>query len=251
MSCKKTLMSFSSIKKSYYSLFKRGIDMERFVADILKYAGIDKDEIEKLLIHEQALFHDNPGKPSADSSSQMMNCLDNDNVRSNALDSINRCESLLQACKVGDLKSLATILPTTSESIPDIVRNVLEKAVSEKRIAAYKLDINAGWDKTGLPEPQETSTENSTKDTTKDIYYYREDSLRVYDITQVLKPQISALQHGMPWIYVYVRLVDGEESADKILEVLRDQCAQEIGKRVRERYNELFPHNPSQLTTNE
>lgn len=247
----KNLDEFLLNKKSYYSLFKRGIDMERFVADILKYAGIDKDEIEKLLIHEQALFHDNPGKPSADSSSQMMNCLDNDNVRSNALDSINRCESLLQACKVGDLKSLATILPTTSESIPDIVRNVLEKAVSEKRIAAYKLDINAGWDKTGLPEPQETSTENSTKDTTKDIYYYREDSLRVYDITQVLKPQISALQHGMPWIYVYVRLVDGEESADKILEVLRDQCAQEIGKRVRERYNELFPHNPSQLTTNE
>lgn len=247
----KNLDEFLLNKKSYYSLFKRGIDMERFVNDILKYAKIEKNEIEKLLIHEQALFHDDSCKPSADSLSQIMNCLDNNNVRSNALDSINRCESLLQACKVGDLKSLATILPTTSESIPDIVRNVLEKAVNEKKIAAYKLDINAGWDKTGLPEPQKTSTENTTKDTTKDIYYYREDSLRVYDVTQVLKPQISALQHGMPWIYIYVRLVDREENADKILGVLRDQCAQEIGKRVRERYNELFPHNPSQLATNE
>lgn len=237
----KNLDEFLLNKKSYYSMFKRGIDMEQFVGNILKYAKIEKDKIEKQLICEQKLFHDNPSKSSMDSSSKMMDCLNSDNVRSNALDSINRCESLLQAFKVGDLKSLATILPTTGDSIPDIMRNVLEEAVNENKIAAFKLDVNTGWDRTGLPEPQETST----KDTTKDIYYYRSDSLKVYDITRVLKPQISALQHGMPWIYVYVRPVNGEENSDETLESLRDQCAREIGKRVRERYNELFPHNPS------
>lgn len=241
----KNLEEFLLNKKFYHSLFKRGIDMEQFVGDILKYAGIEEDKIKQLLIHEQKLFYDNSPKVPMDSSSKMINCLDRDNERSNALDSINRCESLLQAFKIGDLKSLATILPTTGESIPDIMQNVLDAAVEENKIAAYKLDVNTGWDKTGLPEPQDTST----KDTTKDIYYYRGSSLKVYDITRVLKPQISALQHGMPWIYVYVRPVDGEESTDKTLEVLRDQCAREIGKHVCERYNELFPHNSLQQTS--
>lgn len=241
----KNLDEFLLNKKSYHSLFKRGIDMEQFVGDILKYAKIEKDEIEEQFSREQKLFSDNAENVPMHSSSEMMSCLDSDNLRSNALDSINRFESLLRAFKEGDLKSLATILPTASESIPDIMRNALEKAVNEKKIAAYKLDVNTGWDKTGLPEPQETST----KDTTKDIYYYRNDSLKVYDITRVLKPQISALQHGMPWIYVYVRPVNGEEDTDKTLESLRDQCAREIGERVRERYNELFPNNPSRLAS--
>lgn len=230
----KNLDEFLLNKKSYHSLFKRGIDMEQFVSDILKYAKIELDEIEKRLIHEQKLFYDNP------SQTPMEHCLDQDKVGSHALDSINRLESLQQAFKVGDLKSLAVIFPTTDNSIPDIMRYVLERAVKGNEIASYRLDVNTGWDKTGLPKPQETSA----KDTTKDIYYYRDDSLKVYDITRVLKPQISALQHGMPWIYVYVRLVSGEEDANGRLKSLRNQCAQEIGKRVRERYNELFPHNP-------
>lgn len=237
----KNLEEFLLNKKSYYSLFKRGIDMEQFVGDILKYAGIKKNEIEEQLIREQKLFYDNSDKESTDSTPKMMDCLDSDDVRSNALDSIKRCKSLLQAFKVGDLKSLSIILPTMDNSISGIMRNVLEKAMKGNKIAAYKLTVNSGWDKTGLPEPQESPT----KDTTKDIYYYRNASLKVYDITRVLKPQISALQHGMPWVYVYIRPVAEEENIDETLESLRDQCAQEIGKQVRERYNELFPHNPS------
>lgn len=237
----KNLEEFLLNKKSYHSMFKRGIDMEQFVGDILKQAGIDKDKIEGLLIHERELFYNNPDKSLEDPSSKMIGCLDNDNVKGNALDSINRCEGLLQAFRVGDLKSLATVLPTTGESIPDIMRRVLDRAKEENKIAAYKLDVNNGWDKTGLPEPQETST----KDITKNIYYYRNDSLKVYDITRVLKPQISSLQHGMPWIYVYVRPMK-EENADETLESLRQQCAQEIGARVQERYHELFSHSLKQ-----
>ena len=227
----KNLEEFLLNKKFYYSLFKRGIDIQNFVADILKYAGLNEEEIRRRLIEEQQIYYSALEKNAE--SPPMRDCLTDDNEKGDALDSIERYEGLLEAFKLGDLKSLATILPTTDNSIEDIMRCVLDEAVKEKEIAAYKLDVNAGWDKTGLPDAE--------SDILKGIYLYREDTVAIYDINRVLKPQVSALQHGMPWIYVYVRPCNDEKNLTELFDSLRDKCAQAVGKKVSERYNELFP----------
>lgn len=93
--------------------------------------------------------------------------------------------------------------------------------------------MNSGWDKTGLPD--------SNSDFTKGIYLYKGESIMPYDINRILKPQISAIQHGMPWLYVYVRLKDEEKASDTLFDALRKECAQQIGAELCQRYNELFP----------
>lgn len=227
----KNLEEFLLNKKFYYSLFKRGINIQNFVADILKYAGLNEEEIRKRLIEEQQIYYSalegNPEPPP------MKNCLTDDNEKGDALDSIDRYKGLLEAFELGDLKSLATILPTMDDSIENIMRGVFDQAVKDEEIAAYKLDVNTGWDKTGLPDAE--------SDILKGIYLYRDDTVISYDINRVLKPQVSALQHGMPWIYVYVRPCDSEQDLNKLFNTLRDKCAQAVGKKVNERYNELFP----------
>lgn len=227
----KNLEEFLLNKKFYYSLFKRGIDIQSFVADILKYAGLNEEEIRKRLIEEQQIYYSalegNPESPP------MKDCLTDDNEKGDALDLIDRYKGLLEAFDLGDLKSLATILPTMDDSIENIMRSVFDQAVEDKKIAAYKLDVNMGWDKTGLPDAE--------SDILKGIYLYRNDTVIPYDINRVLKPQVSALQHGMPWIYVYVRPCDNEQDLKKLFDKLRDNCAQAIGEKVNERYNELFP----------
>lgn len=227
----KNLEEFLLNKKFYYSLFKRGIDTQNFVADILKYAGLDEENIKRRLIEEQQIYYcaleKNP------ELLPMKDCLTDNNEKGNALDSIERYERLLKAFELGDLKSLATIFPTTDDSIEVIMRGVFDGAVEEGKIASYKLDVNVGWDKIGLPDAK--------SDILKGIYLYREDNVIAYDTNRVLKPQISALQHGMPWIYVYVRPKDGEKDLNRLFDYLRDRCAQKVGEKIGERYNELFP----------
>lgn len=227
----KNLEEFLLNKKFYYSLFKRGINVQNFVADILKYAGLDEEVIRRRLIEEQQIYYSALEKNPE--SSPMKDCLTDDNEKGDALDSIERYERLLKAFELGDLKSLATIFPTTDDSVENIMRGVFDKALEKGRIAGYKLDVNVGWDKTGLPDAE--------SDILKGIYLYRDDIVATYDINRILKPQISALQHGMPWIYIYVRPSDGEKDPNGLFDSLRDECAQEVGRKVGERYNELFP----------
>lgn len=229
----KNLEEFLLNKKVYYSLFKRGVDSKQFVLDVLKHAGIQKEDIEKQLIYEhQVYFSELEKDPSL---LQLTNCLDNSNEKGNALDSINRYERLLEAFELGDLKALATIFPTTDGSIQDIMHEVLDEAVHNGKLAAYKVHVNFGWDKTGLPE--------FMSDPSKDIYLYRDESIATYDVKRVLKPQISALQHSMPWLYVYVRPANNQTDVKEVFNSLRNECAKRLGEKTRERYNELFPNH--------
>lgn len=229
----KNLEEFLLNKKFYYSLFKRGIDIQNFVVDILKYAGLNKQEIEQRRVEEQRIYYRELNKNPKASKTKMKDCLKEGDAKGDALDAKTRYECLLQAFELGDLKALATIFPTADDSIKDIMQEVLDEAKQKGRLAEYKLHVNNGWDKTGLPKPGD--------DATKDIYLYREENVIPYDLNRVLKPQISALQHGMPWIYVYIRPVENEKDINGLFNSLRDECAQRIGTKVNERYNELFP----------
>lgn len=130
---KKNLEEFLLNKKSYHSLFKRGMDVQKFVADILKCAGLDERKIRERLIEEQQIYNRELNKDST--LPDIKNCLTGNTDRGDALDAIGRYKHLLEACELGDLKSLDTILPTIDRSIKDILRDVFDQAKQEGRIA--------------------------------------------------------------------------------------------------------------------
>ena len=229
----KNLEEFLLNKKVYYSLFKRGIDIQHFVEEILKCAGLSLLSIQNQLEQERIRYleaqKEDPSLPS------LWNCLDNTGniTKNDAKDAIARLETFLSAATVGDLSNIAVIFPEEHFSTEEIIRDTLELARKDKKIVDFKLYKNHGWGKTGLPDKD--------TDVTKRIYLYDGNIGRKYDTSLTLRPQISAIQHDMLWLYIYVIPSDICQNTDELLSGLRLSCASAIGKRIRQRFDELFP----------
>lgn len=229
----KNLEEFLLNKKVYYSLFKRGIDVQHFVEEILKSAGLSLLAIREQLKQERFTYLEAWKKDP--SLSSPLNCLDSTgNIKKNdAKDAVTRLETFLSAATIGDLSNIAVIFPEEHFSTEEIIRDTLEKARKRKEIIDFKLYQNPGWEKTGLPDKD--------TDATKRIYLYDGNIGREYDTSLTLRPQISAIQHDMLWLYIYVTPSDTCQNTDELLSNLRRGCASAIGERIRQRFDELFP----------
>lgn len=229
----KNLEEFLLNRKVYYSLFKRGIDVQHFVEEILKSAGLSLLAIQKQLEQERITYleawKEDPSFPS------LWTCLDSTgNIKKNdAMDAVTRLEKFLSAATIGDLSNIAVIFPEERFSTEEIICNTLEEVRQRKEIIDFKLYQNPGWKKTGLPDKD--------TDVTKRIYLYDGNIGREYDTSLTLRPQISAIQHDMLWLYIYVTPSDTCQNTDELLSNLRRGCASAIGERIRQRFNELFP----------
>lgn len=230
----KNLEEFLLNKKAYYSVFKRGIDVQRFVDSILREANILLSDIEQNLNEEKFKYlkaaKEDPTLPS------LWDCLNNpkQNDKVNAIDSIRRLQNFLEAARIGDLQAITSIFPPEGENAEIIIQKVLDEAVKSGEIFDYKLHINEGWEKDGLP---------SCDDSTQEIYLYEGDSFYPYDISLTLRPQIQNIKHSMLWLYVYIMPTKKVSCVEDLLTKLRDKCALEIGTRIKKRYVELFPHH--------
>lgn len=229
----KNLEEFLLNRKVYYSLFKRGIDVQLFVDEILKFANLSLPTIQKQLEQERITYleakKEDPSLPS------LWDCLDSvGNIKKNdARDAVERLEEFLSAATIGDLSNITVIFPEEHFSTEEIIRNTLELARKEKEIIDFKLYPNPGWKKAGLPDKD--------TDATKRIYLYDGNVGREYDTSLTLRPQISAIQHDMLWLYIYVVPSDTCQDTDRLLSNLRHSCASAIGKCIRQRFDELFP----------
>lgn len=229
----KNLEEFLLNKKVYYSLFKRGIDVQHFVEEILKSAGLSLLAIQEQLEKERIIYlearKEDPTLPS------LWDCLDSTGnvAKNNAKDAIERLEKFLFAARIGDLSNITIIFPEEHLCTEEIIRDTLELARKRKEIIDFKLYKNPGWGKTGLPDKD--------TDPTKRIYLYVGNVGREYDTSLTLRPQINAIQHDMLWLYIYVIPSDTCQNTDRLLSGLRVSCASAIGKRIRQRFDELFP----------
>ena len=234
----KNLEEFLLNKKSYYSLFKRGIDAKQFIDDVISYAGLSISDIEDQVESEKKKYYsliDVEHTPPT-----LMTCLDESSDSTaisvgDAEEAVKRLSRFLEAAKAGDLKRITSIFPPDSESANDIISNVLRESVNNKEILDYKTYINDGREKMGLPPHK--------GDPTNEIYLY--DSSQVYKFDEFisLKPQLKAIEQSVLWLNVYVFPADDCMDTNALLSNLRAKCAEELGKRIRTRYNELFPHH--------
>ena len=207
-------------KKKYYSLLKRGHDNNVFVKEVLSKAGITGEFVKKIKQKEDLKLYSAPDKPV--SVERLLS-----DPKSDALDSIGRLERVLESL---DLKLLWTIIPTSGDSIDDLIRERLHQIDG----VSGKVVVNNGREKTGLP---------SHKSVFDNIYLYDDNNCFAFDEKLTLLPQIQAVKMHVPWIYVYyVPSVDCVEGKD-ISAVLYSALTDVVADRIKARLQELFPND--------
>lgn len=211
-------------KKRYYSLLKRGSDSQRFVQKIFDCSGITKDDIERLKRKEYVKYYD---------------CLEQEitqkemlqNPKADAIDSIQRVKEIDEISRTGDLELLCNIIPLEKKGVYETLGDVLEKLKKQKAIADYKLIINKGRKKYGSP---------LHKNVLDEIFLYSDNGCFTFEEEKLLKPQILTLEQSVPWIYVYFVPNKEQDGLNDLTEKIYDEMANEVGKQLKERYEELF-----------
>lgn len=80
-------------------------------------------------------------------------------------------------------------------------------------------------------------------DPTNEVYLYYGQSLSKYNEMVSLKPQLKAIGQSVLWLNVYIIPAENCANTNDLLANLKTKCAEELGKQIRMRYNELFPHH--------
>ena len=168
--------------KKYYSVIKRSQDCKRFIDEVFKNLGITEDALETFKGIEYYKMVEAKEEAEKDTIS---------GTYVNYEDSVKRSKSLITLKQTGDLELLEAC---GLRNAYDIFKEELEKMKSNNMISDYRSIKNSARNKTGLPE------EN------KEIFLYdSEGKIFALDEDVSLKPQIEAMRHCAPWIYVYVK----------------------------------------------
>lgn len=211
-------------KKRYFSLFKRGQDSKEFIEEIFKYAEIDDLKIEALRLKEAKKYFDNYIKKESDLLI---------NPAYDGLDSVKRIEQLALA-KSGDLGALWRPIPLIDKSVKDCIGEVLSGFKKDDEIADFKIIVNDGKEKTGLPMHTNLLDE---------IYLYDGNRSITFDDKVTLRSQIEAIERNVLWLYIYFvppATCHDTNKINELVEKLIDVMAKEIGIKLKKRYEELF-----------
>ncbi len=211
-------------KKRYYALFKRGVDSQRFVKKVFNYAEITEERIEALLKKECRKYYVNID--SKDSEEELLT-----SPKLDAIDSIQRVKNLLRVKKAGDVELLCTLVPLEEKNVRETIDDVLIELKHKNIVADYKIIINHGRGKMGIP---------SHKDLLEEIYLFNGNDCFVFDETVTLQPQVKAIEKTVLWLYVYFIPINNIETIRIIAEKILDEMAKEVGKGLKKRYEELF-----------
>ena len=211
-------------KKKYYTLLKRGHDIQNFVRKIFDYAGIENEKLQNLYNKELSKYYNNFDNEITDD-----NILQKD--KADALDSLFRVDELLQILADGDLERLFCPVPLMDKGIDEIVDDIFNKMINEGYIEAYGKIVNDGRGKTGLPKH---------RDLLDEIYLYNGKECLTFDVENTLKLQIKAIEKNVPWLFLYFVPKDKIADINKLAELIIDELAKSIGNRLGERYEELF-----------
>lgn len=208
-------------KKNYFTLLKRGHDNSEFVLKILEKSNITKEKIAYLRNQEYKKFLN-----YEDQTITIDNILDN--PKGEALDSLSRISDIFVSM---DLELLCSVIPLDGTNL----RKLLEKTLDDSSdISNYGIIINNGRKKNGL---------SLHKDLLDSIYFYKGEEYEVFNEGYSLKAQISAIEKNVPWLYIYFVPKNEDADIDEISNKLIDQLADNVARRLKNRYDELFPNN--------
>lgn len=216
-------------KKRYYSLFKRVSDSKKFIDKIFEYAEISADKLKILFSAEIVKYIQN--NQAKKNNEQSKDILKNDS--SNARDSIIRINALMKAMS-GDLESLWRPFPLMDKTIDACVEEVLADFKTRNEISDYKIIVNQGKQKTGLP---------MHKNVFQEIYLYDGSTCLTLDDTITLRSQIEAIERNVLWLYVYFVPPATHCNIDALTNNLIDGMAKAVGMKLKERFKELFEHS--------
>jgi len=130
--------------------------------------------------------------------------------------------------RIADFSLLDTFMHC-NETCEEIIKNVLEKAMSEGKITDYFLWLNKGRTTLGVSN-------------NADIVLYRaRGEIYKYDTTTSLFPKLLAQRSGCLWMYVYVCLpLHSEEKCDRILDELFEKIVDSMSENIKAIMNALF-----------
>lgn len=228
-------------KKRYFSLFKRGKDIQDFIDKIYDHLGLTDEILNDLKLAELIKYLNNHKKDGE--IKEIFN-----NPECDAMDSINRISHFIDAKKENDLKTLCEMIPldaletsstdkkeyTIDEEIYQLVDDVLERLKKDNVIVDSLIYINNGREKTGMPK----ATSNDYFDK---IYLYHDKEHYCYDVRNSLLPRILKIKSSIPWLYVYyVPFKENDEDDMDTYNVIFEELAKEVADRLGKRYKELF-----------
>ena len=155
-----------------------------------------------------------------------------DNPKSDGRESIIRCNEFLEAIDRGDLELLDNMLPLPDKNIVDIFNDILTEQKNMNYIIEYKIIVNTGRGKLGLPD---------YKDKFGEIYLYdKKDMLIHFDENKTLFQQIKAIEKNVPWIYVYIIPPKNCVNIQTLFDTIKEALAKGVGNEIKKRFNELF-----------
>lgn len=175
-------------RKRYYTLIKRGADSRAFVKKIFEYADITDEKLEKLKEKQYIKYYSNKS-----GSNQIADILSEPEINAEASLKIIRQMKKIKAS--GDLELLNSLMPLEKQCINNTIRDCLEEMKKTAAIEDYKILKNKGRGKMGLPSHETILDE---------IYLYDNNEWDVFKDSEVLQPQIKAIESNVPWIYIYI-----------------------------------------------
>jgi len=209
-------------------LLKRGIDSKNFAEKILEKVDLTDEKRKSLYEKEQKKYAEEYNEKVYDE-----NILSN--KKSNARDSLIRLAKLDELKKYGDLEIIDKVFAPIDHDLKQLIEAALEKSKNEKKqIKQYKVFINKGRDKVGLPDHREVF---------KEIFLYREQGKPEIDQNDRLQVLIGLLRHDIPFISIYYMPTNLDSDINKIGEDILNEASEEIARALNKRIQELFYHS--------
>lgn len=199
-------------RRRYFPLFKRQRDALLLMEKVIKYAGLNKENLSRLIDHEY----------------KKLVSANKEDVYS-ALDSLHRISALEDQILNVAYFGLFDIFFHSKKTCKEMMEEVLETAKQEGKINDYFLWENRGFLKTGVSDAEE-------------IFLYRRDtSVYKYNLFTSLRRKLNAQRAGCLWMYAYVSFPNiPEGELNKRTQDLLEQTAKTIGTGIHGTLQELF-----------
>ncbi|MCD8107072.1 MAG: hypothetical protein LUE20_03790 [Oscillospiraceae bacterium] len=222
-------------RKSYYSLIKRERDCHDFVKKVFCNAHLTDELLEHCQEGELKKYYNERESQSTCKDLDLCSEENMDNLSFPMLraeDSYRRIRILRSVMKTGDWEILNSCMPLDDKCIADKMRETLDRLVENEMIISYKLIVNSGREKTGLP---------SHKTEFDEIYLVSDDNeVTVFDSLS-LETEVEAIERSIPWIFIYFVPPKDVRNPKELWSIIFEALASEVGGSLHVRaMDELF-----------
>lgn len=211
-------------RKRYFTLFKRGKECKQFVDKVFECAEIKDADIHALEVREENKLLNTQLEKVTKENILHQPKLDAD-------DSLDRIVLMRMAKDTGGMEYLCKVLPPLEHGLDTIIYETLDDFVEKNKLSDYKLHINKGKNKTGVPQH---------KDEFNEIYLYNGEDYFPFDDRTTLRMQIEAVKRNVPWYSIYLVPKTNDIDVKKLRDEIMDALAIPIGAQIKKRFQELF-----------